>query len=131
MIWRTGKILKADLGARRLDGERQTLQLNIQQAAPGQEHGVKAAASRRKGAACVFDTVRRIRNDHGVEFADPFPVVVPVEVILTYPRVELTQQVPLAILARSRSLERRRQFRILTVLGEIRESNTDLDTDEV
>ncbi len=58
-----------------LDGEPHALQLNIDEAATGEEHGVKAAASRLVGAARAFDPPPGIGNDDGVEFGEAFAVM--------------------------------------------------------
>src|SRR5258708_8537826 len=55
----------------------------------------------------------------------------PVEIVLAYPSMHLTQQISFAILTCARSLKCGREFRVLTVLGEVRQSNAHLDTDEI
>src|ERR1700736_869014 len=108
------QVQEADLRARRCDVKAQPLQRNIEQAASRQEDGVKVAASRLISSPRLFDTAHGIGNDRRVELADPLLVVMPVEVVLAHPRVQLAQQILLAIFAGARSLKRSREFRILT-----------------
>ncbi len=124
-------IVQPNLRARRLNGQRQTLQLHIQEAAAREKHAIEAATSCLIRAARRLDAALGIGNDRRIEVVDAFLVVPPIHVVLIDLCVQLAQQIASSIFARVRLFQCGGESPVLAILGEVRQSHFELHADEV